>query len=238
MSGFIKVSLRDENGIITTILHTNDLREFLGNSENIFKNDIKAEIFEKQVSKEYLFDKDYSKKDYKCPFDYGYIFIDRINKKLFYINNFSLISYYNSYDFDETEHNQIIKNNYKCSISKNNEYIEYDIREKYINLLSFHNYFKLNKALPFIKGIKNVNEDKYIDNIGFEEIINLLLNKIIINNSKLIIELIWRDWEVFDNVYTYENSLILYKYLKEEKLLNDLEDKEWQKILIDLSDKG
>lgn len=241
MGGFVKVSLRDETGITTRILGTDSLGEFLGNGHNVFVNDIKEELIKKQLDKKYLRDEDYEKREFKSPFHYGYIFIDRINKKLFYINNFSPISYYCPLDFSKSDFEKAKKLNYEYTIETygENNKEKLDLRKNLLKLGSYKNYYFLYNALPFLESITftKTNETIKIEDISFESIIekDLSLRTKEDNYSiKISFILNWKDWDVLDSDFNYESSLKLFDYLKNENLLNEEEIADWLNELDEL----
>lgn len=236
MGGFIKVSIREENEITTRILDTNELNEFLGNAENLFVNDIKNEIKNKQVPEKYLFNNDFNNKELLSPFNYGYIFIDRVKKVLFYINNYTSLSHYLPIDFPEKNHKKIKKSNYQCTLSNfdGSKVEKFDIRKKYFKLSSFGNYYKLYNSIKYAESVTfhKLKETILINDISFEEIIEK-----VINNRKeedlysvnVEFSINWKDWIVYDMNSNKNSYKKLYEYLLKENLLSEMDKKEWKK---------
>jgi len=95
MGGFIKVTLREENKITTDVLYTSALDDMLADYKNIFENDISEMIKESAIDKE----KDLMKNCHAqihniSPFDYGYIFIERVKRKVFFLNDYNGVSHF------------------------------------------------------------------------------------------------------------------------------------------------
>tara|TARA_B100000700_G_scaffold68939_1_gene76360 strand:+ start:35297 stop:36001 length:705 start_codon:yes stop_codon:yes gene_type:complete len=228
MGGYVKVSLRTEKEITTGIVYTDVLNTFLGNTNDLFDNvNLKNKIIENQVSENELFENDFNNREKLIPFNYGYIFIDRTNNNLFYINDYTPISYYFENEFKNPLFNKLKEQNFKI-------FNNHDIRKEPIHKDHFLNYFRLYNSLKNIKYIIFSYNDKKIDvnKFNFEE----LINNIFLNsehpesfNSKFFIQ--WKNWTVYDESSNYESYNKLFNYLKKEKLLNDEEINSWKEIL-------
>lgn len=244
MGGFVKVSLRDESGITTRILGTDSLGEFLGNGHNLFVNNIKDELISKQLDKKYLFDVDFEKRESKTPFNYGYIFIDRVNKKLFYLNNYSCLSYYCPLDFSASDFEDAKNNNYEYEMGSygqsNTQTL--DLRTSILKLGGYKNYFYLYNAMPFLESVTftKSNETIQIGDLSFEGIIEKdlsLREKEDKYSNKISFILNWKDWDVIDSDFNYHDSLKLFEYLSAEGLLSDEENSDWLVELEELKRK-
>lgn len=236
MGGFVKVSVREENQITTRILDTNELNEFLGNAENLFINDIKNEIKNKQVPENYLFEEDFKNKELLVPFNYGYIFIDRVKKVLFYINNYTSLSHYLPIDFTKETYEAAKSSNYQCTISSfnDNKIEKFDIRKKYFKLSGFGNYYKLYNSINYAESITfhKLKETILIKDISLEEIIKKAINnrkKEDLYSANIEFSINWKNWTVYDRSSDEDSYKKLYKYLLKENLLSEIDKKEWRK---------
>ena len=234
MGGFVKVTLRDEDKITTSILDTNRLNKFLGNAKNIFEKDIHKKLIKKRVPKKYLFEEDYKNIESLTPFDYGYIFIDRVNKYLFYINNYTSFSYYLPVDFNKEDFETALNNKFKYKISKygTNKIKTYDLRRHYCKLGSFGNYYRLYNALPYIDTVTftKSKETLKMSELSFESIINRAVHErgdeeIFSLNSEFIIN--WKDWTVYEHNKDIDSYKLLFDYLNNEGLLSENDLKIW-----------
>lgn len=236
MGGFVKVSIREENEITTRILDTNELNEFLGNAENLFINNIKNEIKNKKVPEKYLFDEDFNNKELLSPFNYGYIFIDRIKKVLFYINNYTSLSHYLPIDFTEETYESAKVSNYICTLSNfdGSKVEKLDIRKKYLKLSGFGNYYKLYNSINHAESITfhKLKETILIKDISFEEIIEKAINnrkKEDLYSANIEFSINWKNWTVYDRSSDEDSYKKLYEYLLKENLLSEIDKKEWRK---------
>lgn len=225
MGGFVKVTLRDENKITTSILDTKELSEFLGNANNIFEKDIHKDLIKKRVTKEYLFKEDYKNMESLSPFNYGYIFIDRINKYLFYINNYTSFSYYSPLDFDKKDFKTALMNNYKYKISTyGTDKIEtYDLRKHFCKLNNLGNYYRLYNSLNYIDSITKAKETIKMKDLTFESIIGKVVNERTPEDQYSLtseFSINWKEWTVYDHNKDFESYNLLFDYLQNEKILN------------------
>lgn len=255
MGGFVKVSLRTKEEITTRIVYTDVLNTFLGNTNDLFDNiHLKNKIIENQVSENELFESDFNNREKLIPFNYGYIFIDRINNNLFYINNYTPISYYFENEFKNPLFNKLKEQDFKIKITEYNTQKSYliDVRKESISI-SFdmlHSYYRLYNSLSNIKSITFLNNDnnKVIEteNLNFEELITTILSNRknpnyynnndsddfdILFNSNPEFSIQWKNWTVYDEDSNYESYNKLFNYLKKERLLNDEEINSWEEIL-------
>ena len=238
MGGFIKVSVREEKEIFTEVVSTNDLNDYLGNLKIMFEGNVKEYLEKNALHKSNMFDKDVKNRHKKFPFNYGYIFIDRVNKKLFYINDYSPLTYFSEYEFKDF--NNIKRNNYQLEIMKGGEREKIDIREESV-YRDFFPYYKLHNALPFVESINSL-DIKIKDVSNITKVLNELMllregrkkeeDKENFSFSCIFdLELKLKDWFVFDYSSSKESYETLFDYLKEENILSDEEKVFWTKVI-------
>jgi hypothetical protein len=248
MGGFVKISIREKSGITTRVVGTNELNIFLGSAFNLIEGDVSSHIVNNSVRKE-LFEEDAKEEEMLFPFNYGYIFIDRLENKLWYCNDFCPLSFYSNYDFKKETYLQLKNQKFKVEISKdyNSKTNTFksskaiDVREESLRMEGLDNYFKLHKALPYLSNItykdENINDISTIESVleGIFEKQDKVKKENNLNekgdfsfNVNYDIQLHWSDWDVKeDDINT------LYEYLLEKDLLTDLEISKWKNYLKD-----
>lgn len=225
MGGFIKVTLREKNKITTKTLHTSVINGFLGIYENIFENDISDLIVKNEVNPREVVESFHSEMNTLTPFGYGYIFIDRIKKKVFYLNNYDAISHFATYDFKENSHQKLKKQNFKVKIKNDRTHKIIDIRKDFGNQ-DYNCYVKLYSAIPYIE--KAISEDVIIeDTTSIESILEELMHlrkertnqgKTGYSNDLIITK--FKSWEFIEDNANKKNYTNLFNYLKDESLLS------------------
>lgn len=247
MGGFIKVSLRDESGIQTITTDTSVLHKHFTDFHTLFEADIKDLLSEVEINEAEVTDPYKYQLKLKTPFDYGYIFIDRIKKVLFFDNNYDALIYFSNYKFDE-EYYDSLKNNNFCVTVKNfgNKIIKkVDIRKNYLSS-DFIEYRRLYTALPYLKEVQIFDEK--IDKLNsIEEIIENLIekknarrkredyNKYSFSNDLKLTQ--FKEWTVFDESKDKTAYKKLFNYLLELDVLTEEEKNEWKIIIEEARDE-
>lgn len=247
MGGFIKVSLRDESGIQTITTDTSVLHKHFTDFHTLFEADIKDLLSEVEINESEVTDPYKYQLKLKTPFDYGYIFIDRIKKVLFFNNNYDALIYFSNYKFDEDYYYRLKRNDFCVTITNiENEIIEkVDIRKKYLSR-DFIEYRRLYTALPYLKEVQIFDEktDKF-DSI--EEIIENLIekknarqekedyNKYAFSNDLKLTQ--FKEWTVFDESKDKTAYKKLFNYLLELDVLTEEEKNEWKIIIEEARDE-
>lgn len=233
MSGFIKFTLRDYNKTITTVLNINVINGFLSDYANIFENDIEDIIYSEQVKKSRIFESSHYQFDTLTPFNYGYIFIDRINKTCFFLNNYDSISYFSNFNFNNDDYLQLKKQNFKIKITKfsSKESNSKDVRKEFVSR-DFREYRKLFTALPYVKTIESIDR-KIQDISSLESILDELMDlrskrnqtKEEFINDLIITE--FKDWIFIEDNADESSFNQLFKYLQSQNLLSEKEIQIW-----------
>ena len=225
MGGFIKVTLREKNKITTKTLHTSVINGFLGNYENIFENDIADLIVKNEVKPREVVESFHSEMNTLTPFDYGYIFIDRIKRKVFYLNNYDAISHFATYNFKENIYKKLKNQNFKIKITKEKTHKKVDIRKDFCNR-DYDCYVKLHSAIPYIEKAMSeeviIEDTTSIENI-IEELIHLRKERIKQGKTGYRNDLIitkFKNWEFIEDNANKKNYTNLFNYLKAESLLS------------------
>jgi len=251
MGGFIKVTLRDlKNKLTTRTISTFHLNGFLADYKNILEGDIEGLIINNEVDKEVEITKSsHHLLNMNTPFDYGYVFIDRVKKKVFFINNYDSISYFDNFSFEKEKYELLKKQNYIIKIGKNDRTEKIDIRKDYV-IRDFREYKKLYSAMPYIKEIT-------IFDVPVEEVTTMesVLDKLMIEREKpenvvknrdengelifnfntdmVITEL--NDWTMIEGNRDMEHYQLLFNHLMSENLLSEKEVIEWENEIKELS---
>lgn len=254
----LKITVREFDKI-TTVIKPNDIAfDFFSNFSNLFDNDIDYFLQKDHFENNIQFNNNHiihKQKNTKSPFKCGYLFIDRVNKKIFNIQEVHFLNFYN-FDFNKEEHKKYEKNNYIIFTSnyykdniekikknkKDNHIIKKNKKGFYIDILKTPNnngfyrrneHLRLNSALPYLIEIKYDN-DKIYNISNFYEIIDLLKHNRrkrgkINGFLKPEMELSrFKKWIFFESTSDYK---ILYDYLNEEKLLNKKDNYYWEVFL-------
>lgn len=233
MSGFIKFTLRDYNKTITTILNTSVINGFLSDYANIFENDIEDIIYSEQVKKSQIFESSHYQFDTLTPFNYGYIFVDRINKTCFFLNNYDSISYFSNFNFNNDDYLQLKKQNFKIKITnfRSKESNSKDVRKEFVSR-DFREYRKLFTSLPYVKTIESI-DTKIKDISNLESILDELMDlrskrnqtKEEFINDLIITE--FKDWIFIEDNADESSFNQLFKYLQSQNLLSEKEIQIW-----------
>ena len=260
MGGFIKVTLREENKTTTNILYTSSLNDLLADYQNIFDNDISSLITKNAVNKDTELTKEcHPEISILTPFDYGYIFIDRIKRKVFFLNDYNAISHFSNFQFKEEEYLQLKEQNFKMKIQRNydsnsNTFKDtelIDLKKDFIST-DYIGYRKLNSAVPYLEEVISI-DDKITDISSLESILDELtklrkqrkifklkaLAKKNLNTNVFLNDLIitkFKDWDFIEDNKSKNRYEELFSYLLSEKLLSDNEITIWEKEISEISD--
>jgi hypothetical protein len=242
MGGFIKVTLREEDKVTTKMLYTDSLDSILGNYENIFENEKMSEmIIEKAIDKKELTKEYHDQLDTLSPFSYGYIFIDRIKKKVWYLNNYTAISHFSNYNFNKDDYVQLKEQDFKIEIQsdydgKTNTFkktVVKDVRKDNVRgTRDFASYIKLSSAIPYLEEVVSIKE-KIKDMSSLESILDQLMilrSERTLGRNEFINDLIitkFKDWYFLEDNTTEESYVELFNYLKEEDLLSEKDIEFW-----------
>lgn len=233
MSGFIKFTLRDYNKTITTILNISVINGFLSDYANIFENDIDNIIYSEQVKKSRIFESSHYQFDTLTPFNYGYIFIDRINKTCFFLNNYDSISYFSNFNFNNDDYLQLKKQNFKIKITNfpSKKSNSKDVRKEFVSR-DFREYRKLFTSLPYVKTIESI-DTKIKDISTLESILDELMDLRSKRNQtkeEFVNDLIikeFKDWIFIEDNADESSFNQLFKYLQSKNLLSEKEIQIW-----------
>lgn len=242
MGGFIKCTLRDADKITTCVVGTDIINGAFSDYENIFENDIYNILKEKSIKKSEITKSYHDQIELIAPFDYGYLFIDRVNKKVFFLNNYDSISYFSNFDFNEDMYKKLKEQNYKIKIQnyKSKDIAVKDVRKEFV-MRNFREYKKLFTAIPYIKTIKSINET-IVDHSSLESILDKLtelrstrtlkINDFI--NDLIITE--FKEWDFIEDNKTKKSLTGLFEYLKGEDLLSEKDIQQWNIEIKESSD--
>lgn len=254
----LKITVREYDKITTVIKPSDVAFDFFSNFSNFFDNNIDYFLKKDHFKNNIQFHNNdiiYKQKDTKAPLEEGYLFIDRVNKKIFNIQEHYFLNFYN-FDFNEQEQKEYEKNNYIVFTSnyhkdniekikkhkKDNHIIKENKKGFYVNILKSPNnngfyrrneYLRLNSALPYLIDIKYYDHKIY--NISnFYNILELIkhnrekrrnMNTIRTPEIKLSK---FKKWFFFESDSDYKK---LYDYLNKERLINKKDDYYWQDFL-------
>lgn len=242
MGGFIKFTLRESDKITTRTIGTSEFNNFISDYGDLLENDIENKIKEAAISKNDITDEYHPELELLTPIDYGYIFIDRVEKQAFLINNYDSITIFSNYNFDPENYEQLKKQDYIIKVSnwKNKGLGKHDIRKEYLTR-DFLEYKKLYTSLPYVKTITYVSEEesKEISDISsLESILDELMKhreaKKIKNgirgrgnyiNDLQITE--FTDWEINEYNKSLSAYRILFKHLNDHQLISPEEMDIW-----------
>lgn len=234
MSGFLKVTIREEKGIITKTMFTDCLNKIFSDFSNIFENDMSVIMNESSIKKEDLVSDYHYEMELNTPFDSGYIYIDRVDKKIFFINNYDAVIHFSNYDFDERKYNQIKRQKYIIKVEdfRTKKVESYDVKKDFLSK-DFTYFRKLATAIPYLSKAESLGAE-IKDISSFESIVKELIE--LRNNrtdtGRYVNDLIltgFNDWEFYEGNRTKESLKKLYNHLKKHSLLTDQEDKLWLK---------
>lgn len=247
MGGFIKVTLRDKSKITTGILSTNEIEGFLGHYENIFENDISNLITIHSIEESKEITKPFrGLSNVLAPFDYGYIFIDRVCKKAWFINDYTSILHFSNFDFKKDDYNTLKKQKFIVKIKSysDNKITKINIlKEKPPRILNLIGYYHLGTAIPYIKKIVSLGEEiKDISSI--ETIIDELQEKRDQRNKRMgqiendLIITEFKDWIVTCDNKKESRYIELFNHMKKELLLSTIDINTWNQEIEDIKDNN
>lgn len=238
MGGYIKITVREEEKIETAILDTFFLDEVLLDFKNIFETNLSPMIEEHKKNRG-LIDRYAVEDKVLAPFSYGYIFIDRVDKKVWFINDYQPQSCFTNFDFDFDTYQQVKNSNFEMSVSnaKGDSIKKYSVlkNHKYIRMARLKEYVQLYSALQYAKTLTICNED--VESNDIVEILDKLMEsrKLKKKDKKssddfsfdVDIELYikeFKDWSFYDRNNEKSSYEDLFKHLEDNKLLteNDL----------------
>jgi hypothetical protein len=247
VGGFIKVTLRESNRLTTNILTTSVLDKLLANFQNIFDNDIADQIIA-EGGKEQLVSTYHDQVEVLAPFSYGYLFIDRIKKKVFFLNDYNAATFFSNFNFTHEIYRKLKKQVFQVNIqsdydSASNSFKStetFDARKEFV-MKDLIPYLKLGTAVPYIEEITSI--DRKISNVSsIETILDELFSLRELRNSdpsEYINDLIiskFKEWEFIEDNSTKKSYSNLFGYLKSENMLSKNDIEIWEKEIAEASE--
>ncbi|MBM25312.1 MAG: hypothetical protein CL760_06415 [Chloroflexi bacterium] len=248
MGGYIKLSLRENQETTTIVTTTSEVCSKLGNIKDLFeRKDLKEVVLNiehKNFKKYYNEESEYRD---KVPLEYGYVFIDKDDKKLFYINGYSPIATFGKIAFPDYEEHK--ENNFKIEVETKNGVEKFDLKKDEFPYGTVGKYFfpesvAYKKIYDYFKYIDYVDSNGVrIEPKSYEYVLEELNNLRKERASKrpkrdedhfvLYVDEIedcaihFKEWHVVDDSVNLKGLIQLYNYLETKGWLSEREVEIW-----------